>query len=353
MHTSRLAAFLLAPLLAATAAAQTQPAGDLAWRLQAGDTFSYVFRWDFVQTESLGPQMVLRDVKLEVEYVLEQKVLEVDGEGRARIEATVRALKAAVDPKMMGMPMGKMSFDSAQEDAPNNFLRALREAVGKSFRFSLARDGAVTDVSGGQAIRDAVTEVARRQTEELKKRLGGGGGGMGGMMGPDLIGTLAARISVAFDDQTLASTLNVVNHVLPPDGAAEEGASWTHEVAERLPQLGALRFVGKYTRGPGEGDAARIAFRPEGKVELEKAAPGGGDGFQEQAKAGLAAMEVTHTRIRGEAFFAAGRLRSSKVEQRIDAVADIPPDSPMAGMAKPGEKIAARFELTLTYRQAN
>jgi hypothetical protein len=249
---------------------------------------------------------------------------------------------------MMGMPMGKMEYDSAK-DQQGSMLRAIKEALNKTFTFKLSSDGKVSDVAGGQAIRDAVSVAADKSSKELAKKMNGGGagGGMGGMMGPEMIGMLAARLTVAFDDMTLRSTLNVVNNVLPPEGSAVEGDKWRTDMVEQLPELGTVTFTGGYThKGEAEGKV-RIKMKPKGDVKLKKDEAEGGE--HEAANKELKNMKVKYTRAKGTATFGGGRLIDSEVIQKIVSEGDLPPI--LAGQAKPGDKLDATFELTLRYEK--
>lgn len=336
-----------------TATAQTAEKQKLAWTLAVGDELHYAFTWSFQQREDLG-EMNSKDVKIRIHYTLTQKVTAVTG-GVATIEATITSIAASVDPTMMGMPMGKMEYDSAKDNEAS-MLRAVRHATGKTFTFKIASSGKISDVSGGQAIRDAVSVAAEANSKEMAKKMneggGGGMGGMGGMMGPEMIGMLAARLTVAFDDTTLLSTLNVVNYVLPDAGseAVAEGDTWEHDIVEKLPQLGSVTFKGRYThKGSVEGKT-RLKIKPVGDAKLEKdTSEGGGSEFQEKEKSSLQNMKVQYTRVKGSATFGAGRLVESEFIQKIVSEGDVPPL--LQGMAKPGDKLIATHELTLRYEQ--
>jgi hypothetical protein len=339
------ASIILCGLLAAgVAPGQTSERG-LRWELKQGDTLRYGMTWSFRQKEDVG-QMNFRDVKINVAYTLEQTVKSVS-DGTASVEAKVAVLKATVDPTMMGMPMGKMEFDSEKEDEERNMLKVLREAVGKSFTFQLSPTGQVSDVTGGQGIRDAVAAAAEEQAKKAPQGGGMGGGGMGGMMGPGMVSMLAARLTVAFEDETLQTTLDLVNNVLPPEPKTK-GQTWTRDVVEKLPQLGSVTFKGKYTHGGERGGGTRITFAPEGKVEMVKAEPGeGGSEFQQEDSESLSAMKVQRTQVDGTSTFGAGRLKKSEVTQTIEAEGDLPPM--LANQARPGDKLQASFTLVLSY----
>jgi hypothetical protein len=346
----RHALFVFALLVPGLANAQTAEQGPLRWTFAEGDTHSYVFNWDFVQKEDVG-EMNFRDVKIKIRYALEETITKVDG-GVASVDAKVTALEASVDPMMMGMPMGKMGYDSAA-DNEGNMLRVLRHAVGKSFTFKISTSGQVTAVAGGQAIRDAVDEAIKVEMPAMLKKMGGGGGmggggmGGGGMgMGPEMVGMLANRLTVAFADETLESTLNLVNHVLPEDGTSE---SWTHDIKEKIPMLGSVTFKGKYTNQGVEDGKTRIRFKPDGKVELSKAESGGGSDAQEEEKKAISTMEVKRTKVRGTAFFGKGKLVSSEVTQTIEAEGELP--EMLKAQARPGDSLLTTFKLTLRYSE--
>ncbi len=326
--------------------AQTAERSPLRWELEAGDTLKYAFKWEFQQKSDVG-QLNYQDVKVLIRYTLTQTVKSVSG-GTALIDAEVTSLKASADPTMMGMPMGKMGFDSAN-DKEGNLLRVLRHAVGKSFTFKLSSAGKVTDVKGGQAIRDAVDEAIKTEMPEMMKKMGGGGMGGGmGMMGPGMVGTIANRLTVAFADDTLTTTLGIVNHVLP-DTAVGEGESWTHDVVEKLPELGSVTFKGKYTHKGTKDGATQISFKPEGKVELAKAEGGGGTDTQETEMKSMESMKVLHTKVRGLASFKGSRMLVSEVDQTIEAEGEVP--DMIKPQVRPGEKMVTTFNLKLTYTQ--
>ncbi len=330
---------------ALTAFAQPAEASDLRWELKEGDQLYYAFTWNFQQKEDVGA-MNFRDVKIRIYYTLSQKVTKVE-DGVATIEATISSIAASVDPTMMGMPMGKMEYDSVK-DQEGSMLRAIKEALNKTFTFKLSPDGKVSDVVGGQAIRDAVAVAAEASSKELAKKMNGGGagGGMGGMMGPEMIGMLAARLTVAFDDMTLRSTLNVVNNVLPTEGTAAEGDKWRNDMVEQLPELGTVTFTAGYThKGEAEGKIA-IKMKPKGDVKLQKDET---EGEHAAANKDLKNMKVKYTRAKGTATFGGGRLIESEVIQKIVSEGDLPPI--LAGQAKPGDKLDATFELTLRYEK--
>lgn len=328
------------------AEAQTAERSALRWDLKSGDTLKYSFKWEFQQKADVG-QLAYQDVKVLIHYTLTQTVKSVDG-GTATIDAEVTSLNASADPTMMGMPMGKMGFDSAN-DKEGNLLRVLRHAVGKTFSFKLSPTGKVSGVKGGQAIRDAVSEAIKTEMPEMMKKMGGGGMGGGmGMMGPGMVGTLASRLTVAFDDETLTTTLGIVNHVLP-DSPTTEGGSWTRDIVEKLPELGSVSFKGKYTHKGVVDGAAQIAFKPDGKVELERAEAPGGTDAQEAEKKDMATMKVLSTKVRGLASFKDNRIAVSVVDQTIEAEGEVP--DMIKPQVRPGEKMVTVFSLKLTYSQ--
>lgn len=338
-----------------SAPAQTAEKTKLAWSLKVGDELYYAFTWNFSQKEDLG-NMNAKDFKIRIHYTLTKRVTAVT-DGVATIEATISSIAASVEPTLMGMPMGKMEYDSTTDNEAS-MLRAVRHAKGKTITFKLASNGVISDVSGGQAIRDAVSVAAEANSKEMAKKMneggGGGGGAMGGMMGPEMIGMLAARLTVAFDDETLRSTLNAVNHVLPDVGseAVAEGDRWEHDIVEKLPQLGTFSFRGRYTHKGTTNGTTRLKMKPVGDAKLERdESEGGGNEFQEKEKDSLKDMKVLFTRVKGSATFGNGRLIASEIIQKIVSEGPVPPDSMLAGMAKPGEKLKATHELKLTYEQ--
>jgi len=340
-----------AALLAVPASAQdTQQRGQLRWQLEEGDVLRYDFTWNLEQMrefKGLPQAPPPMGMTVEVAYTLRQEVQAVSAEGVATIEATVE--KIAMDLSL-GM-MGDLSYDSL-EDAANSPLRGARHFVDQSFRFDLGADGAVLGVSGGDAIRD---EVVAALEEEMAGNQGQGGG-MGMMPSPQQIGAgLIGVFADSFGDGPLQDSLSNVNAILPADGEAAEGATWSREVEARVPSFGSLRYDAEFQhRGSAQGNV-RITSRNAGDVELEQDLPeeGAAGPQAELARAMAKNQEVTGSDASGTATFSttSGRLLDSEVTREVDSEGPLPPEilGMMGGQANDEMKLAQTFSLTLRY----
>jgi hypothetical protein len=341
---------LAAPVLAQGSQARS---GDLKWKLSQGDSLRYSFTWvleektDFVGGGGGGGMggMGSQTQSLEVGYTLDQKVQSVDG-GVATIEAAVGTIRGRLG---MGM-MGELSYDSAAADTGDNPMAWMRHLVGKKFRFKLSPRGEVTEVSGGDALRAEVIEVLKKEQADKPKKGPGGGdmGGMGMMDPAAMIGMIAESLTVVFTDQSLKSSLQVMNDVLP-EGAAKEGDTWKRPVVEILPKLGTMKFTAQFTHRGGAGAASRITSRADGEMELVRDQNSGGNPLAQMLEKRLEVKRKTAT---GTASFNGerGRLLDSELVQEIVMEGPLPPEAAMMfGEEAKDMKINRTIALTMRY----
>ena len=360
MITKGLLPLALAAIVAgaSSAQAQTETAERSGLRLQnkEGDEQRYAFSWDFKQKQSMGGGMDLGEINVAVTYVFDQTVKSVK-DGVASIEATVDSIKAGGDAKMMGMPMPKETYDSETGEG-SDALRALQTVVGKTFTYKLSPTGAVTDLEGGDEIRDALVAAGEEEMAKLQEKMGAGGmggGGMGGMGMPGGMGAVfVGQLAIAFSNEALQSTLDVMNNMLPAEPKGE-GDTWTRDVVETLPQLGELRAKAKYKHDGTMNGVTRISFRPEGEVKLEtKKGQGGDNQYADMERQLLGKQEVTKTSMQGVATFDGKHLLDSEVIQEIQTEGELPQMLKMQmGPEAKDMKLSMGHRLTLRYEKVD
>lgn len=285
-----LALSVVAPVVAQDTKTKAPAAGDLSWKVAANDEMRYAFTWLLSQKTELKGAMPPQEQTFEVSYGLTEKVKSVAAEG-ATIEATISSIRGRV---ALGM-MGDMSYDSAEADDPNNTMRWMRHLVGKTFTFVLKPNGEVTSVTGGDALRADVTKLIEKDLAEQPKRgpQGGGQGGQGGMGGGDddpmggmgvdpaqLVKVMAGRLTVVFTDESLKSSLTVMNNVLP-DEAKKENDTWSRPVRELVPQIGSIAFTTQFTHRGTADKKTRITSRNDGEIQFEKERADAGEGGEQ------------------------------------------------------------------------
>lgn len=350
-RTAPLALFMFG-LVAPVALAQTQERAGLRVALKTGDTLGYTYTWTLDQKTEL-PGMPM-DETSEVCYHLDQRVESVT-DGLATVKATISSIKVRLGAGMMG----EMSYDSATDDESNPFAW-LRHVVGKAFTFKMKTTGEVTEVTGGEAIRQEVTAAVAREAAE-QPAPGGMGGDQGGMgMGMDpaaMMQMIAARLLVVFTDPSLMSSLEAVNHVLPDSGTAADGATWTHPVVETLPNVGTLRFTGEFAHRGSARDAVRITTRAAGDVELERdrgepSSDPQTEMFRQMQRQMTEKLEVKRKTVNGTSSFdvARGRLIDSELVHEIVMEGPLPPMmAAMLGDQGKDAKLKQSVVLTLRY----
>lgn len=340
----------LIALAGPAALAQTQERAGLQVKLKQGDQMRYSYTWTLEQKTEL-PGMPLEETS-EVAYALDQQVEGVT-DGVATVRATIKNLRVRLGAGMMG----ELTYDSTTDGESNPFSW-LRHVVDKSFTYKIKGTGEVTEVTGGDAIRDEVTKAVER--DAANQRGGGGdmgGGGMGMGMDPGMMMQMvAARLTVVFTDESLKSSLGVVNHVLPDAGAAaNEGTTWSRPVVERLPNVGTLRFTGEFAHRGGAADAVRITARATDDVQLEREKGEAGDNMMAEMQRQMTEkLEVTRKSVAGTASFdvARGRLLDSEMVHEIDMEGPLPAMmAAMLGEQAKGTKLKQSIVLTLRYVQ--
>lgn len=339
----------LLALASPAAFAQTQERAGLQVKLKQGDQMRYGYTWTLEQKTEL-PGMPLEETS-EVAYALDQQV-EGLADGVATVRATIKNLRVRLGAGMMG----ELTYDSTTDGESNPFSW-LRHVVDKSFTYKIKGTGEVTEVTGGDAIRDEVTKAV--EAEAANQRGGGdmgGGGGMGMGMDPGMMMKMvAARLMVVFSDESLKSSLDVVNHVLPDAAAATEGTTWSRAVRERLPNVGTLSFTGEFAHRGGAGDAVRITTRATDDVQLERdKGQGGNDMMAEMQRQMTEKLEVTRKTVAGTASFdvARGRLLDSEMVHEIDMEGPLPAMmAAMMGEQAKGTKLKQSIVLTLRYAE--
>jgi hypothetical protein len=345
-------ALLLLGLVAPAALAQTQERAGLKVQFKTGDTLGYTYTWTLDQKTEL-PGMPM-DETSEVCYHLDQRVESVT-DGVATVQATISSIKVRLGAGMMG----EMAYDSATDDESNPFAW-LRHVVGKTFTFKMKTTGEVTEVTGGEAIRQEVTEAVTREAaaNPAPGGMGGDGGGMGMGMDPAaMMQMIAARLMVVFTDPSLKSSLEVVNHVLPDSGAAAEGGTWTHPVVVTLPNVGTLRFTGEFAHRGSARDAVRITTRASDEIVLER--DGGQPSsdpqtemFRQMQKQMTEKLEVKRKAVNGTSSFdvARGRLIDAELVHEIVMEGPLPPMmAAMLGDQGKDAKLKQTVVLTLRY----
>ncbi len=337
----------LVALAAPAALAQTQQRAGLNVTLKQGDQLRYRYTWTLEQKTEL-PGMPMEETS-EVAYALDQRV-EAVAEGVATVRATIKHLRVRLGAGMMG----ELTYDSATDGESNPFAW-LRHVVDKSFTYKIKGTGEVTEVTGGDAIRDEVTEAVKRDAANQGGQGGMGGDDMGMGMDPGMMMQMvAARLTVVFTDESLKSSLGVVNHVLPDAGvAANEGTTWSRAVVERLPNVGTLSFTGEFGHRGGAGDAVRITTRASDDVRLERDKGQAGDNMMAEMQRQMTEkLEVTRKSVAGTASFdvARGRLIDSEMVHEIDMEGPLPAMmAAMLGEQAKGTKLKQSIVLTLRY----
>jgi hypothetical protein len=358
LRTAPLALTLIAlgaPLAPAQDAGTQQRAG-LAWTLHQGDQLHYTYTWSLEQKTEVGNMPM--DQANEVVYGLDQQVTAVGEDGAATIQATIRSLRVRLGAGMMG----ELTYDSASDGEDNPFAW-LGTMVGKSFTYTMKPTGEVTSVTGGDELRAAVTKAAHDQAAKRPNPGGMGGGEDGGMgMGMDpgaMMDMIAGPLTVIFTNDSLKSSLEVTNHVLPEAGA--QGQTWTRPVAETIPNVGEVRFTGEYTNRGSAGPATRITVRASDEVQFTKSQGGGEASSDPQAemmrqmqRQMTDKLEVKKKDVSGTASFdgANGRLMDSEVVHDIEMEGPLPPMmQAMMGQQGGDAKMKQTITLTLRYVQ--
>lgn len=348
-------ALFLAALAPFASGQESQARNPLAWRLAAGDEVQYRMTWALQMNEELpGVQMPPQERSFQLVFGLREKVVELDG-GVARLEATVDSVKASVS---LGF-MGAMDYDSAAADDPTNPMRPLRALVGRSFRYRRASDGAVTEVTGAEALSQAVLDEMNKAAAPAPGPRGRRGGGGGGGPLPQLATGLVALV---FSDAMLRDGLDLVHHVLPAQPRAE-GDTWTREVRQRILGVGNLSYVARQKHDGRRGDRVGISFRPEGEIEITREqgeAAGQGNPMlkmiEDMASSMTGESEITRKAASGVAAFSAdtGRLLSSEATQEIDSEGPPPPMMlAMLGEQAKDAKMKRRVRLSLKIEQGD
>ncbi|MBL4850101.1 MAG: hypothetical protein JKY65_31620 [Planctomycetes bacterium] len=340
------AGLIAALLLGATsiASAQTTEKKDLAWTFNKGDKSTYTLHWGLDLGQSLrGPQpMDLVTFKVKVSYVLDQEVTAVDMNG-ATIKATIKSVKASTVTQAMGMPGPEEAYDSSKEGG-SKVLAALKEAIGMALTFKMKKTGEVTEVKGGEEITAKLT-VGLREAAQKAMAGGGGGGGMMGGMGAQT----AAMALIAFENDSIKSALNMLNHVLP----STPGDTWSIE-HEQKTKVGNMKFKGKYRFGDSSGGKTRISFKNDGEVSMTKAEGGGAPGLSSMVKD----LKVVASKVKGLATFGPGHILNSEVTFVADAEGEatgmIKQRLQMMGGGAGGDmKLGMKYALTLRYERAS
>lgn len=346
-------ALVMFGLVAPVALAQTQERAGLKVALKTGDTLGYTYTWTLEQKTEL-PGMPMPPETSEVCYHLDQRVESVT-DGVATVQATITSIKVRLGAGMMG----EMTYDSATDDESNPFAW-LRHVVGEKVTFKIKTTGEVTELTGGGAIREKVTEAVSREAAEKPPAGGMGGGEGGGMMGMDpamMMQMIAARLMVVFTDQSLKSSLEAVNHVLPESGTAADGATWSHAVVETLPNVGTLRFTGEFAHRGSARDAVRITTRAADEIVLERDGGEPSDDpqtemFRQMQKQMTEKLEVKKKTVSGTSSFDVlrGRLIDSELVHEIVMEGPLPPMmAAMLGDQAKDAKLKQSVLLTLRY----
>lgn len=329
------AGLVAALLLAASqfATAQTTEKKDLSWAFNKGDTSTYTLHWGLNIAQSIRGQqtMEMANIKVNVSYTLDQEVTDVS-DGVASIKGTIKSIRASTSVAAMGMPGPEETFDSEKPDGAG-ILKFLAKAVGQEITFKMKTDGEVTEVTGGEAMTQALALALAEEAQKAPK-------GQGGM--PGMGGAQTARMAlIAFADASLKSALNMVNRILPTG----EGDKWDIE-HELKTEVGTMSFTGKYKFGEAAADKTRINFKNEGAVEMKKGE--GAPGLQTMIKD----LKVVDSKVTGLATFGSGHILNSEVEFMADAEGD------PAGMLKQrlemmgGGKLGVKYGLKLRYERA-
>ncbi len=355
-----LAAALSVLALGAAPAQESRARAGLRYAFEVGKTQRQACTWRLVQTQDFSGLIPPQTTTVELVYGVDEKVTAVAPDGAATVEATITTIRGQV---AMGMMMGEMAYDSATDDAGSP-LRFMRHLVGKTYTFTITPAGAVTAVTGGDAIRAALIEAAKADGKPADDKPAAGGRRRRGGM-PDAGGmaqTFATQLSVVFTDASIKSALEVTRNVLPEAADAAEGATWTRTYAEVLPRIGTMRFTSNQAhRGAGDG-VVRLTGRSTGEVELVRDEGKGEAG--EDAMAGMARemqrqmaekMEVKRKQVTHAVQFdpAAGALRESEVKHTIDMEGPIPPMiAAMMGELPPDARSQQKIELVLRVARA-
>ena len=339
------AALLIAAAGISTAqTSEKAPASDLAWTFSKDAKDSYTVSWDLKVKQGLsGAQpMDLATIGVKVTYLLDQVVTKVDG-GKGAIKGTIKSLKVESGMDMMGMPGPKNSYDSEKPEGASAIMSALGKAVGGELTFHMSKQGEVSEVAGGdelaQKIQAAVQEAAMKQ----RQGGGGGGGGMGPMGNPELQGAMLG--SMAFMNESITGSLNLLHHVLPSEKKAQ-GETWKIKQGLEV-NVGSLSFTGVYKHDGSVKGKTRIGFKNDGEVKMAKKEGGMG------GMPGLNLdLTVTKSELKGLSTFGEGKLVDSEVSLDVSTEGEMPDMlkqrmQMMGGGVPEGTKLAIGYKLTL------
>jgi len=289
----------------------------LRWTWTPGAQHRYRVTARQTSRHDLGEQPFETHQTVTLTYAL--TVQERDAEGRARI--TCRYERVALDLEQMGLGRvvwdSELAADQKRRDEPA--IRPFAELVKRSFQLQIAPDGRVPEgsIEGFQKIRDAVLGPIRDQP------------------------LVVQSYEPAFSDAAIRATFERAFQVAPPKPVSP-GASWSRDIEQPVPFLGALRFTSTLRLAAIEKGQARIEI--VGKLAAVKAsAP------TAKPDARPLAVELESGSVRGEARFdvAAGWLSWSEVYAEMTLRTRIPePHAPDRG---PGARsVRSRIHQTLT-----
>ncbi len=234
MNTIR--AILTAALLALVSApARAQGTVDLRPKFEVGDQTRYTMELEAAMSVgTTGEQGAMRQtLKQEIGFTL--KVKDARPEADATVDLVFDRYKLAAES-----PMGKMEFDSAQpadKDGANPLAAALRPIVGSTLTMTVAPDGTIKQITGGERLA--------------------------------ALGQFAAQISDPKQAKRLFGQILTLHH---GTGLARVGESWENVDALDMEMIGSFKMKTTHTLRSASGDDAVVDFK--GTIEPASESPG-------------------------------------------------------------------------------
>lgn len=168
-----LAAFLTCTVVP-TAPAAAQDARLLRYHLREGQTFRMVSTTESESSQSF--QGMDQTTKQSMVQGTLLEVLSVDADGAARLRYTTESVRVSMETAM-----GLLEYDSSQPDAVvPQALRPIALTLGAVYLMTLAPDGSVSDVTGGEDMLDSMLDgmelppgiTAESMRQELEAQFG-------------------------------------------------------------------------------------------------------------------------------------------------------------------------------------
>jgi hypothetical protein len=201
-----------------------------------------------------------------VEFTFEQRVLQVQADGTAGLEITIRGVKEAIE----SVNKVVFAFDSARPQDANKPMAAL---VGKSYRLKMSPKGQVVEISNVEPVRQAV---------------------QGSL--PDY--RVAMRL---LSDDEIRNRHEIAALSALKNGSARPGQTWSSTKSFSFDEMGAKTYERVYTLKSVESKAVNSAGRVA-VIEM-KAIPSARAEYQEQTPNPLARMSDNADSYEGRMVF--------------------------------------------------